>query len=133
MRTSLLYVAILNGALAMAQSPFQNQQQTSGVVGIAPGQTARLNVLYPTAPAPILQVLCSATLGIFDDKGGVLQSESFPQLSAGKSVSIDLNADTGLPGVPRTQIHGVSVAPNGCRLVLTLEISTIPRNGLWWW
>jgi hypothetical protein len=124
MRTFLCYAAILNGALAMAQSPsFQNQQRTSGVVGIAPGQTARLNVLYPTAPAPILQVLCSATLTISDNQGKILKSVNVSELIAGKSVSLDLNADTDLPGAARTQIHGFSIAPNGCRLVTTLEVT----------
>jgi hypothetical protein len=125
MRTFVFYAVILNCALAMAQSAapsFQNLQQTSGVVGIAPGQTARLNVLYPTAPAPILQLLCSATLTISDDQGKTLKSSDIAQLTAGKSVSLDVNADADLAGIPRTQIHGNSIAPAGCQLVVTLEI-----------
>ena len=80
-------------------------------------ETARLNVLYPTAPAPILQVLCSATLNIADDQGKILKSMQVSQLTARKSVSLDLNADTDLTGTPRTEIHGFSIAPNGCHLV----------------
>jgi hypothetical protein len=109
----------------MAQSPtslFQNQQQTSGVVGVASGQTARLNVLYPTAPAPILQISCSATLGIADDQGTFIKSENLPQFSAGKSFSINVNADTDLAGVVRTEIHGSVVSPNGCSFIVTLEL-----------
>ena len=123
MRPSLFFGLILTATLAMAQSsPFQNQQQTTGVIGITPGQTARLNVLYPTAPAPLLLVRCSANLGIFDDQGGVLKSQAVAELAAGKSVSLDLNADTDLSGAARTEIHGFAVTPNGCRLVTTLEI-----------
>lgn len=123
MRIFLTCAVILNGALALAQSPsFQNLQRTSGVVGITPGQTARLNVLYPTAPAPILQIVCSVSLSIADDQGKILKSDNVTQLVAGRSVSLDLNADTDLPGVARTQIHGLSVAPNGCRLLATLEL-----------
>ncbi|HTC90296.1 MAG TPA: hypothetical protein VK686_18440 [Bryobacteraceae bacterium] len=123
MRIFLTCAVILNGALALAQSPsFQNQQRTSGVVGITPGQTARLNVVYPTAPAPILQIMCSVTLAIADDQGKILKSDNVSQLIGGKSVSLDLDADTDLPGVARTQIHGQSIAPNGCRLVATLEL-----------
>lgn len=131
MRTLLLCAGVLVGGIAMAQqSPtfqpafqpaFQNMQRTSGVVGITPGQTARLNVLYPTAPAPILQTICSAALAIADDRGNVLKSATVAQLIAGKSVSLDLNADTDLMGA-RTQIHGFSVAPAGCQLITTLEI-----------
>jgi hypothetical protein len=123
MRTFLLFAVILNGANAIAQSPaFQNQQRTSGVVGVATGQTARLNVVYPTAPAPILQILCSANLVIADDQGKILGSKDAAQLIAGRSVSLDVNADTDLQGSARTQIHGFSIAPNGCHLVTTLEI-----------
>jgi hypothetical protein len=120
----LTLIWIVNGALAAAQvaPSFQNQQQTSGVVGITGGQTARLSVLYPTAPAPILQVLCAATLVIADDQGKVLKSMDISQLIAGKSVSVDLNADTDLAGAARTEVHGFSIAPNGCHLVATLEI-----------
>lgn len=50
MRTFFSLAVILNGALAMAQGPsFSNQQRTTDVVGITPGQTARLNVQYPTS------------------------------------------------------------------------------------
>ena len=68
MRIFLTCAVILNGGLVLAQSPsFQNQQRTSGVVGITAGQTARLNVVYPTVPAPLLQVMCSVILAIADD------------------------------------------------------------------
>jgi hypothetical protein len=122
MRTFLLYAAILTGTVAMAQAQsFQSQQWTTGVVGLTPGLTARLNILYPRVPAPILQVLCSATVAIEDDQGGILKFMDIPQLVAGKSVALDLNADTDLAGQPRTQIHANSVSP-GCRLVTTLEL-----------
>src|ERR1700730_10782089 len=108
----LLSGSILNVAVAMAQgnvtSP-QTQQYTSGVVGITAGQTAKLNVLYPTVPAPVLQVICSATLVIADDQGKILKSEDAQQLIAGKSVALDLNADTDLPsGTNRVQIHALT-------------------------
>lgn len=123
MRTFLLLAMILNGALAVAQPiGFQSVQRTSGAVGVVPGQTARLNVVYPRSPAPILQVLCSATLAIADDQGRVLKSSTVSQLIAGKSVSLDLNADTELPGGVRTQIHAFSIAQTGCNLPATLEI-----------
>jgi hypothetical protein len=123
-RTFSFLTVFVNGALLMAQGgpSAQKQQQTSGVVGVTAGQTARLNVLYPTAPAPILQVLCSATLVIADDQGNILESKDVSQFIAGKSVSLDMNADTDLAGSTRTQIHGFSIAPNGCRLLTTLEI-----------
>jgi hypothetical protein len=123
MRTFVLYAAFLS-SLAMAQGPgpsFNNQQRTTGFAGIAPGQTARLIVLYPTAPAPIFQISCSATLSIFDNQGNVLKSTSVNQLTGGKSVSIDVNADTDLAGAQRTEVYGLSISP-GCNFVTTLEV-----------
>jgi hypothetical protein len=123
MQTSFLCALLLSGTLAMAQAAsFQNQQRTTNIVGITPGQTARLNVLYPTAPAPILQPLCSATLTIADDQGNAIKSNNFTQLIAGKSVSVDLNADTDLSGSARTEIHGLSIATSGCHFIATLEL-----------
>jgi hypothetical protein len=114
---------ILNGALAIAQTPVTaHQQMTSGVVGITAGQTARINVLYPTAPAPILQPLCSVTLNIADDQGKILKTVNVSQFVAGRSISLDLNADTDLTGNARTEIHGYSVAPVGCNFTGTLEL-----------
>ena len=121
----LLSGSILNVAMAMAQGDFTSpQQHSSGVVGIAEGQTAKLNVLYPTVPAPILQVLCTATLVIADDQGKIIKSQEAQQLIAGRSVSLDLNADTDLPsGTSRLQIHALTLTPNpGCALIPTLEI-----------
>ena len=114
---------ILSRTLSIAQTPLTaNQQLTTGVVGITPGQTARINVLYPTAPAPILQLLCSVTLNIADDQGKILKTVTVSQFVAGRSVSLDLNADTDLTGIPRTEIHGYSVAPIGCNFTGTLEL-----------
>jgi hypothetical protein len=121
----LLSGSILNVAIGVAQGDFTSpQQHTSGVVGITTGQTAKLNVLYPTVPAPILQVLCTVTLVIADDQGKILKSQDAQQLIAGRSISLDLNADTDLPsGTNRVQIHALTLTPNpGCALMPTLEI-----------
>ena len=123
MRILLSSIVILNAALAMAQGPsFTNRQQTSGIVGIVAGQSARVNVLYPTAPAPILQPLCSLTLAIVNDQRNVLKSATIPQLIAGNSASLQLNADTDLAGAPRTGIYALIIGTQGCSLVSNLEI-----------
>lgn len=120
---TLSCAVIVNSGLAAAQTSLtQNGQVTSGVVGITLGQTARFNILYPTAPAPILQILCSATLVFADDQGNVLKTNAVSQLTAGKSVSLDLNGDTDTGGRSRTQIHAFSISPSGCVYVATLEL-----------
>jgi hypothetical protein len=94
---SLSFAAVLSSGLAVAQpTVVQNQQLTSGVVGIVPGQTARVSLLYPSAPAPILQPLCSATINIADDHGSIIKTATITQFTAGNTVSLDLNGDTDL-------------------------------------
>ena len=61
-------------------------------------------------------------LNIADDQGKILKTLAVSQFVAGRSVSLDLNADTDLTGSPRTEIHGFSVAPTGCNFTGTLEL-----------
>ena len=113
---------ILNGVAVAQQPSSDNQQLTSGIVGIVAGQTARWNVVYPVAPAPILQEVCSVTLSIVDDQGDVLKTTSVSEFVAGKSVSLDVNADTDLAGKPRTEIHALSIGHLGCNFTASLEL-----------
>jgi hypothetical protein len=121
MRFCLLLSIVLNAVLATAQ-PNLFQNQVSGSVGITGGQTARLNVVYPSIPGIALQQVCSVTLTISDDQGNTLKSASVAEFIAGHSVSLDLNADTDLVGKTRTQIDGSIAAPLGCQLITSLEI-----------
>jgi hypothetical protein len=96
------------------------------VVGIASGQTARLNVLYPSIPAPLLQVMCNVTVSIVDDQGGVLKTQDF-QMLGGKTASISLNADTDLPE-HAARIHALAITPavssagGYCQVLPSLDI-----------
>ena len=122
MRIYRLLAVFLPCAMAMAQGPgFNDRQSTTGMVGMTPGQTARLNVLYPTVPAPLALINCAATLTLFDDQGNVLKTASFAQLIPGRPVSISANGDTDLPTQTRTEVYGLSFT-SGCSLVSTLEI-----------
>ena len=113
----------LNGVLAHAQATAaQNQQLTSGVVGITAGQTARWNVLYPTSPDPILQPICSVDLTIADDQGNILKTTNVSQFTGGKITSLAVNGDTDLTGRSRVEIYAMSVAPVGCNFIGTLEL-----------
>ncbi len=76
--------------------------------------------------SPIMNLM--PPLNIADDQGKILKSMQVSQLTAGKSVSLGLNADTDLTGTPRTEVHGFSVAPNGCHLVTNLEIIDNPTQ-----
>jgi len=111
----------------MAQGPsFNSLQRTTDAVGMTSGQTARLTIVYPTVPAPLLQTLCSVTLVIKDTQGAVLKSMTVDKLVGGTGVTLDVNADNELSsrtfpaGAARVQIYGLSIAT--CHLVTSLEI-----------
>jgi hypothetical protein len=127
-RFSYLATVVFTAVLARAQGGFTPpQQHDSTVVGIAAGQTAKLNVLYPSVPAPILQVMCAVTLNLVDDQGNVLKSQDF-QILGGKTVSLSLNADTDLQGDHRAQIRALTLTPptssrgGYCALLPSLDI-----------
>jgi hypothetical protein len=126
-RFSFLATIVFSAVLAKAQSDFvPSQQHNSSVVGIAAGQTAKLNVLYPSIPAPLLQVMCHVTVSIVDDQGGVLKTQDF-QMLGGRSVSISLNADSDLPA-HSAQIHALTLTPatspagGYCQVLPSLDI-----------
>ena len=104
--------------------------ETSGMAGLAFGETARLNVLNPTTVAS-----CSAALAFLDASGAVLKTQTI-SVPAGKSVSFDLRSDSDLdlamtdrreiratlliPGLVPVSTTPSAVAP--CQYVKTLEI-----------
>ena len=118
---------VLGAALAGAQGLTAPQLRNSSVVGIVGGQTARLNVLYPSIPAPFLQVMCSITVSIVDDQGTVLKTQDF-QMVGGKTASLSVNADTDLTGPHTAQIHALTLTPAAtpsggyCEVLPSLDI-----------
>jgi len=139
---SLVFLA---AGIARAQQPLPvvvplAQVQSSGMAGIAAGQTARLNALNPGVPAPLATAAsCPAHVAFMDDQGNVLKSADI-KVDPGKSVTVDLNRDTDAPtSAPRLPIRAVltftpptPAASSGfggflsviatCHLVPTLEI-----------
>lgn len=128
-KIALVATIVISAVTASAQGGFvPSQQHDSSVVGIAAGQTARLNVFYPPVPAPLLQVQCSFTASIVDDQGTVLKTQDF-KVSGGKTVSISLNVDTELTtGDHRAQIRATTRTPAAtaeggfCTIVPSLDI-----------
>ncbi|HLG97743.1 MAG TPA: hypothetical protein VKX49_15620 [Bryobacteraceae bacterium] len=106
---------------------------TTGIVGIADGQTAQVNVLNPGVQAPALGVLCSAAVVFVDDTGNVLKSATF-SIPPGQSKSLQLRSDTDLNLTvqgDRRQIRAMVASPSfapatpnaaACRLAPTLEV-----------
>jgi hypothetical protein len=131
-------VAVFCAAAQDQPLPLNSQIRTFGVVGLAPGQSAQLNVVNPGLPAPFLAIICNTRLSFVDDQNNELKSSATVQVLPGKSVSLVLNKDTDAPGTDggRAPIRAIvrtpplgpgsdnqMPAPNAyCPLVLSLEL-----------
>lgn len=67
-----------------------NQQlSTFGMVGLAAGQTARLNAFAVPAGGPVIAGTCQVTFTFYDDSGKSLLSRTLP-VAQGAAVHLDL-------------------------------------------
>src|SRR5260370_7352288 len=83
-------------------------QFSSGMAGLASGQTARLNVVNigPTTASPIPCVLVLAFL----DSDGKILKQMVASVASGKAAFVDLAASTS-PWGPRFEIRGTGYNP----------------------
>lgn len=112
--------------------------RTSGMIGIAAGQTARVNALNPGRAAPAVGVPCSATVTFQDDQG-ILLKQATVTVNPGDAAHLDLlsDADLSLASDQRKEIRATISAPTpvtpatgtsataepvACRLIGTVEI-----------
>jgi hypothetical protein len=112
------------------------ETRTTGMVGIAEGQTAQLNALNPGVASPLMGVPCSGLLTLLDDTGKVLKSKTV-SVAPGTADHVDLDSviDLALAVGTRREIRATitippvlpptgsstAVAPV-CKLIGTLEI-----------
>ncbi|MGA2878867.1 MAG: hypothetical protein ABSG13_07945 [Bryobacteraceae bacterium] len=125
------------GAQTVVTPPVQ-VTLTSGTIGIAEGQTARLNALNPgVAPPAATGEICSGLLTFLGDDGKVLKSATV-NVTPGTSqhLSIDSDADLALavdtrkeiratitiPPVPPPTATSTTPVTPVCKLIGTLEI-----------
>jgi hypothetical protein len=132
------------GVFAQAITAPAEVIHTTGIIGLAEGQIARLNVLNPGVNpgvnpggvlAPAVGVICPAMLAFLDGTGKVLKSTSV-SVTPGQSALFDLfsDADLNLALDARTEIRAVitipgvvaagsvTAQPAACTLIGTLEI-----------
>jgi hypothetical protein len=119
-------------------TPSAHVMRTSGMVGIAEGQTAQLNALNPgVAPPAVTGMICSGLLSIVGEDGTVLKSKTVNVVpGTSQSLIIDSVKDLALATTERRQICAtISVPPilppaatsatpvtPACKLIGTLEI-----------
>jgi len=117
----------------------QEQVSSFGTIGVASGQTIRLNAANPGAQEPGLAA-CKVRLQLVDDTGQLLKEMAIENLAAGRAASLDLARPAAAPGIAtpqRIQMRGVvrnsipagplPLGPEipvrlGCTVIPTVEI-----------
>ena len=135
-----VFTMAVTGLLAQTTATPTQELRTSGVVGLAQGQTARFNVLNPAPAASATttataSAACSAALTYYDAVGTLLKTSTVT-VAPGTASYLDLfsDVDLGLIIGQRKQIRVTVSAPlvpaatatatpiPVCRLIGTLEI-----------
>lgn len=119
-----LTFALAFGAAALcAQSISTLAVETTGMVGLAEGQTARLNVLNVGVMAPAMSTLCTVTVTYFDNTGTSLKSGTVTVVpNQSQSVDLRADADLNLTAGERREIRAEISMQNSCKAVGTLEL-----------
>src|SRR5271157_6556118 len=111
--TSRLMCVLALGAIALsAQIIPAETVSTTAMIGIATGQTARLNLLNPGVLPPALGVICTAEVTYFDGAGAVKKTASV-SVNPGTSQYVDLhsNTDLDLASASRMEIRATVAIP----------------------
>ncbi len=117
-------LAMGGGAAAQSTQPMLPVAlHTSGMVGLAVGQTAHLNVLNPGALAPAIGVVCTAQLSYLNAEGVVLKTTSV-SVPPGQSMSFNLDRDVDLiVSDLRVEVRAtIAYTSTSCALLPTLEV-----------
>ena len=98
---------------------------TSGIVGIAEGQTAQLNALNPGVAPPAMGEICSGLLTFLDNSGKVLKSKTVG-VAPGTSQSLVIG-----PGSGAVVLDSIAVpAPIRVRMTLTDTVNNAIQNAI---
>jgi hypothetical protein len=126
---SILGFAEGTEAQSPAPSVLPSAQFSSGMIGLASGQTARLNVVNVGVPN-MFPLPCVLALAFLDSDNKILK-QMFVSVGFGKAAFVDLVMSNG--GTGRVQIRGIGYnpllspgsaipQPLSCNLVPTLEL-----------
>jgi hypothetical protein len=136
LRMTCLFTLGAIGLAAQTVSAPVPVTQTTGMIGLAQGQTAQMNLLNPgPAPSATTGVICTATVTFFDASGTALKTVPLTVLPGkSQSASISSDADLSIVAGQRRDIRAqvaipglvpsgtASSAPSICKLIPTLEI-----------
>jgi hypothetical protein len=135
----LTCVFALGGAALLAQTNMPVVVKTTGMVGLAEDQTARLNLLNPGVVPGATAAVCTANVSFIDATGTVVKTATVsvaPGTSGG--LNLDSQADLNLVVGARREIRAVITLPGvvpppspatasssiveACKLIPTLEV-----------
>jgi hypothetical protein len=106
-----VFVLAAGGLLAQPMIP-ATETRTTGVIGIASGETARFNVLNDHMAVAATTSTCSVTLTYYNASGAVLKSATAP-IAPGSAGYLDLfsDSDLSLGADQREQIRATFAVP----------------------
>ena len=127
LRTLSVFALASAGAFAQSTIP-PVVVRTTGMIGLAEGQTARFNVLNPGVLPPALGMTCTATLTYYDASGKALKSASVTA-TPGQGQYLDLFADADLALMidQRRQIRATFSLPAIVPVATGTSASTTPQ------
>jgi len=109
------------GLFAQTTTPIVPVLETTGVIGAAEGQVARLNVLNPGVAPPAVGMVCSAQIAFVGEDGKVIKT-SMVSINPGATAAIAVDGDIELKliAAERREIRATIVS--SCKLIGTVEI-----------
>ena len=139
-RSTSLTCALMFGAYAISAQTIPAQTvQTTPIIGIAAGQTARMNLLNPGVLPVANGPACTATVSFIQGNGNVVKT-AVVTINPGMNQSVDLRSDADLNLVATGDRHEIratvttpaivpvstTAAPaSPCKLIGTLEIFNV--------
>jgi hypothetical protein len=126
------------GAFAQTATTSPVVTYTTGMTGVAYGQTARWNVLNPGVQPPGIGAVCSAVISFLDSGGNVLKTTtvsvapgtaaapfdiSSADLSIAAGTREEIRATITIPVIVPVSASGTSTSPiPSCKLIGTVEV-----------
>jgi hypothetical protein len=139
--TSLTCALIFSACAISAQTIPAQTVQTTPIIGIAAGQTARLDLLNPGVLPSAVGVTCTATVSFIQGNGNVVKTATVT-IAPGMNQFVDVRSDADLnliatgdrheiratvstPAITPVSTSPTTTAAPACKLIGTLEIFNV--------
>jgi len=116
-----VFTLMAAGMYAQTTTPVPAPVVTTGVIAVAEGQVARLNVLNPGVAAAAVGAVCSAQLTFLGEEGKVLKTVMV-SINPGTTGAIGLDGDIELKLIADERRELRATIASSCMLIGTVEI-----------